>query len=1007
MVEIHSAPAASYSVLYKAQIPAHFDLLVVLLLYTQFSLIPAYRDFSAQRLRHPRLRVICTCTYCPSSRGTAHQKADIPRSPLSTASPYFQFPGVKYGLFARPKSLISSSQLCGRIFTTMLSLVREGVPYVGAEGVLPSVCWAQCGRAWGARLRPALLQVLYRPPADYRHSLPPPSLSPLLPPAPPDTTTSHSLDIPRPAQDCLYDHPTRALSSQTGFRSRPLSDSSNMETTEVQGAVPDVNYSFQATKWVVTEAGGVSVMEKSAVFDDPNIDLASTTSQEWEDESPYPEVRAAVSNTDDMFMPADTLRAWTIGLLWAILIPGLNQFLNFRYPAITIGSLVAQLLSYPIGCAWARFMPIVTIAGVQLNPGPFSVKEHVVITVMATVGSTAAYATDILAVQQKYYGTTWSFSFQWLLVMSTQLIGFSLGGVVKRFLVSPPSMIWPANLVACALFNTLHSQQYPGFGQHGISRERFFLYGFCAATVWCEQPVIFYGDTRSDIALSSDIFPGYLFTALSTFTWVTWIRPNDSMSILTFDWNNIAYIGSPLATPWWAEANVTAGFVIFFWILTPIFYYTNTWHSTYTPMSSRQPFDNTGAAYNISRILTPNQTLDLEQYKKYSPLFLSTTFAVAYGMNFASITATLVHSVLYFRKLIWTQARRSLHEQPDVHARLMARYTAVPEWWYICIFVIMFMMSAITVEVWPTQMPIWGLFLSIAIAAFYIVPLGMIQAITNQQIGLNVITELIAGYVLPGKPLAMMMFKTYGYIMMTQALQFTSDMKLGHYMKVPPRTMFWCQIVASVVAGTVQLAVQIWMFGHIDSICEPTQKDHFVCANAETFYVASIVFGVIGPQRQFSSGQVYHGLTWFFLVGAVAPIIGWAINKRWPSSFFRYINVPVILSGTDWIPPATAVNYIPWAIVGFIFNYLIRKRHFGWWAKYNYVLSAALDCGTAIGTLLVFFCLQYPRHGNIGKDTIQSWWGNTVYNRTADALSLPLKTVSQDDTRKFFGPDIW
>jgi type IV secretory pathway TrbD component len=45
---------------------------------------------------------------------------------------------------------------------------------------------------------------------------------------------------------------------------------------------------------------------------------------------------------------------------------------------------------------------------------------------------------------------------------------------------------------------------------------------------------------------------------------------------------------------------------------------------------------------------------------------------------------------------------------------------------------------------------------------------------------------------------------------MAQALQFTSDMKLGHYMKVPPRTMFWCQIVATIVAGTVQLVVQQW-----------------------------------------------------------------------------------------------------------------------------------------------------------------------------------------------------
>ncbi|KAI0063252.1 OPT oligopeptide transporter [Artomyces pyxidatus] len=733
------------------------------------------------------------------------------------------------------------------------------------------------------------------------------------------------------------------------------------------------------------------------VFDDPNIDSESasySSQQEWEDESPYPEVRAAVSNTDDMEMPVNTIRAWTIGLLWAILIPGVNQFLYFRYPSITIGSLVAQLLSYPLGRAWARFVPMVSIFGVPLNPGPFTVKEHVVITVMATVGSTSAYATDIIAVQRKYYDQHWSLGYQWLLVMSTQLIGFSMGGVVKRFLVSPPSMIWPANLVACALFNTLHSQVYSGFGQSGISRERFFLYGFIAASTWY-------------------IFPGYLFTALSTFSWVTWIWPNDvvsptvnqlfgynsglGMSIITFDWNNIAYIGSPLATPWWAEANVTAGFVIFFWIVTPIIYYTNVWYSTYTPMMSRLSYDNTGGQYNVSRILTPEATLDLEGYKAYSPLFLSVSFAISYGMNFASITATLVHSVLYFRKQIWTQARRSLNEQPDVHARLMSRYPQVPEWWYLSILVLMFAMSAVTVEVWPTQMPIWGLVLALLISAFYIVPTGMIQAITNQQIGLNVITELIAGYAIPGRPLAMMIFKTYGYIMMTQALQFSSDMKLGHYMKVPPRTMFWCQVIATVVAGTIQLLVQQWMFSNVSDFCEPGQKDHFNCAQTEVFFVASVVWGVIGPQRQFSSGQIYHGeylcLVWFFLVGALAPLVGWLINKKWPSSFFKYVNVPVILAGTSWIPPATAVNYIPWAVVGFIFNYVIRKRHFGWWAKYNYVLSAALDCGTAIGTLLVFFCLQYPDHGLVGP-SIENWWGNTVYLKTADAKALPLRTVA-------------
>lgn len=35
-------------------------------------------------------------------------------------------------------------------------------------------------------------------------------------------------------------------------------------------------------------------------------------------------------------MPCATFRAWFVGLIWAILIPGLNQFFFFRYPSVTI-----------------------------------------------------------------------------------------------------------------------------------------------------------------------------------------------------------------------------------------------------------------------------------------------------------------------------------------------------------------------------------------------------------------------------------------------------------------------------------------------------------------------------------------------------------------------------------------------------------------------------------------------------------------------------------------------
>ena len=58
--------------------------------------------------------------------------------------------------------------------------------------------------------------------------------------------------------------------------------------------------------------------------------------------------------------------------------------------------LISQLVSLPIGKAWARYVPNVTIFGMELNPGPFTVKEHVIITIMASVVSGPAYAVSII-----------------------------------------------------------------------------------------------------------------------------------------------------------------------------------------------------------------------------------------------------------------------------------------------------------------------------------------------------------------------------------------------------------------------------------------------------------------------------------------------------------------------------------------------------------------------------------------------------------------------------------
>ena len=161
----------------------------------------------------------------------------------------------------------------------------------------------------------------------------------------------------------------------------------------------------------------------------------------------------------------------------------------------------------------------------------------------------------------------------------------------------------------------------------------------------------------------------------------------------------------------------------------------------------------------------------------------------------------------------------------------------------------------------------------------------MIQAITNQQVGLNVITELIIGYALPGRPIAMMLFKTWGYITMVQALQFTSDFKLGHYMKLAHRPMFFCQVVATVVAGTVQLGVQAWMFSNVEDLCSPDQKDGFICPSTTVFGTASIIVSLSCGFRLWLL-NAFHWLCWYSGVSLDHSVCSRTVSSTTASSSF-------------------------------------------------------------------------------------------------------------------------
>ncbi|KAK1573419.1 OPT oligopeptide transporter protein-domain-containing protein [Colletotrichum navitas] len=322
------------------------------------------------------------------------------------------------------------------------------------------------------------------------------------------------------------------------------------------------------------------------------------------DNSPFPEVRANVPNTDGPSMPVNTPRMWILGVLFTMIGSGINQFFSMRYPGVAISSLVSQLVSYPVGCAVVRLLPVkkVRVFGrwdLTLNPDHnFNIKEH------------ASYICLLTLVDN---------------VVVNNLFGMSTG------LAYLP---------------------------------------------------------------------------------------------ITFDWSQIAYNGSPLVVPFWAQANVFAGWVVIFALITPMLYYTNTWYISYLPFSGADTYDNTGQIYHATRVVGKDGNFMKEEYEKYSPVF----------MPYKDIIGA------------FNPGRKK-----DIHARLIERYPGTKWWWYAVLTVVVLVLTIVIQVVYKTQMPVWGVFVAFALALIYLIPTGSVYAVANLNSNvLTVLGKIISGYALPG-----------------------------------------------------------------------------------------------------------------------------------------------------------------------------------------------------------------------------------------------------------------
>ncbi|KAL4908705.1 hypothetical protein BDW74DRAFT_173937 [Aspergillus multicolor] len=736
----------------------------------------------------------------------------------------------------------------------------------------------------------------------------------------------------------------------------------------------------------------------------PEARSTAIQGEESDDEKPLDELlRAAQIDVDDTKsgQHALTLRMWVIGTIFAIVGCGLNTLFTLRSPSISIAASTAQLLAYPAGRLWDKIVPTRTFTvfgrSFPLNPHPFNAKEHCLIYIMVNITFFTRMTADLLVEQKKFFGLDSGWGYQLLMILSLFLIGFAFAGLARSVLVEPRKIIWPGVLSTTALMSVLHNRKMSGedsdvagnpklgnLHSRRLSGFAFFCLVFAVSFCWYW-------------------LPDFLFPALSYFSVVCWIKPDSTvinqvfgvlsgmgLLPLTFDWSQVAYVASPLLVPSWAIINIAVALVVWVYIVAPVCYYNNVWNTAYLPFQSSSIFDNTGNVYNVSRIIRDGSfNVDVSKYESYSPVYMPVTYALStFALAIATLASLISWTALEHRGSIMAvlcdMTRLRSFSTRDAKPTESTDTGDVPAWWYLISLFLGLTLAIFAIEYWSIELRWYGVLLGFAIGGIFFFPITLLYANANMKVGIEVFCRIIAGFVWEGRVVANTWFVGLGSTTILDGLSFAQDMKLCLYYHIPPIEVFFVQCVGMIIGTMGQVGIVNWALDNIKDICTSDAINGFTCPFSQTNFNTSIIWGGIGPRRFFSPDSRYRSLFYFLILGGLLPVIVHVLKRKYPRSFWKHVSVPLLLGGLNYIPPATGLNYGSWAIVGLFFGVFMRRKHNGWWRRYNFILSSSLESSVSLGGMIIFFAVYYS--GVLGR---LNWWGTEVYKDTCDWKGCP------------------
>ncbi|KAG1858150.1 OPT oligopeptide transporter protein-domain-containing protein [Suillus subluteus] len=701
-----------------------------------------------------------------------------------------------------------------------------------------------------------------------------------------------------------------------------------------------------------------------------------------------------ISVDDDSSLNPWTFRAFFIGLGLSTFGGVLAEIYYFKPQTVLVSLMFLAVVSYILGVFMETVIPRRGLLR-YLNPGPFNKKENAFVVIMASASANSALGTEVLAVQRLYYNITPNAGASVFLLFSSQLLGYGIGGMMRSILLYPSKMLYPGVLPLLSMFDAL----YEG-GMTARKKLRAFYIVFTAIFFW-------------------ELFPEWIFPLLTGLSIMCLAAPNNAavsrvfggtngneglgLLSICFDWQYISPGVNPMTIPLKAQVSNLLGYLLCMVVFVAV-YYNNIWKAQNFPFLSQLLFYENGTQYNQTLILNSNYEVDPTLLAEQGvPYYSSTWIVYLLSSNLASspnaLAATFTHLLLWNwddMRFAWSWMSLSSikktcanfdwkfwradgmrtqdvdDEDIDPHYKQMLKYPDAPNSWYFVVFLVAFVIALVVLYKTDSTLPWWGFLISLLLATVSILFFCALAAITGLMFIIQPFVQMIGGYLHRGLPVANMYFVLYGYNTVSQAYILLRDLKIAQYAKLPPRAAFTAQILGTLLGAVLNYIMMNSIIDNQREILLSVQGTNIWSGQQPQMYNSqAIAWGGLS-QELFSAGQIYQWVPLAYVLGLFIPVPFWVIHRYWPRLRADYLYTPIIAYYIGWLCVGINSANLSYFAVAFLSQWWLRTRYPRWFAKYNYIVGAALDGGTQVMVFILSFAVQ----GAGGTSHLfTTWWG--------------------------------